>query len=65
MAEALFAFIEDQQGEWGTSFTNRRQDGAFGGDGGSACEQLSFGLMIENEWFRTYRIWSRASLVTK
>lgn len=65
MAEAMFAFIENQQEEWGTSFTDHRLRGAAGGDGDFAKEELAFGLMIENDSFGIYRIWSRAWLVTK
>jgi hypothetical protein len=61
--EVLWRFVEH--------FTQRHRagdydlDGALGGDGDWASEQLGFGLMVENEYHSIYRIWTRAWLVTK
>lgn len=64
--EALCCFAYSEIEKWGSSFfTNKGLWGKFGGDGYMAKEQLSFGFMIENNYFGVYRIWSRAWLVTK
>lgn len=66
IAEALWTFIETERKRWGTSWMeDRGLGGTFGGDGHFACEQLAFGLMVENDYHGIYRIWSRAWLVTK
>jgi hypothetical protein len=65
MPEALYAFIDNQRNEYGTFFGEPKLERKFGGDGDYAREQLSFGFMVENEYFSVYRIWSRAWLVTK
>lgn len=65
MAEACWAFISGQKKRWGTDFTSPKLNGKFGGDGDYAREELSFGLMVENNYHNIYRIWSRAWLVTK
>lgn len=68
IVEALWSFIEQERKRWGTSF---HQDGVkglcglFGGDGDFAREELSFGFILENDYYNIYRIWSRAWLVTK
>ena len=66
--QALWHFIEQEKERFGTSFGECRQnrlEGVFGGDGERACEELSFGLMLENSYHHVFRIWSRAWLVTK
>src|SRR4030042_421392 len=66
MPEALYAFTDNQRKTWGTFFRESpKLEGKFGGDGHYAREELSFGLMIENDYFNVYRIWSRVWLVTK
>lgn len=61
--EVLWRFVEH--------FSRRHRageydlDGALGGDGDWASEELGFGLMVENEYHSIYRIWTRAWLVTK
>lgn len=66
MADTLWSFIEREQRRWGTSWMDDRGlHGKFGGDSHFACEELAFGFMLENEYHRVYRIWSRAWLVTK
>ncbi len=66
IAEALWTFIETERKRWGTSWMeDKGLGGTFGGDGHFACEQLAFGLMVENDYHKIYRIWSRAWLVTK
>lgn len=63
--QALYAFIDSERHKYGTFFGEPKLEGKFGGDGNYAREQLSFGFMVENEYFGVYRIWSRAWLVTK
>lgn len=66
--EALWSFIQNERERWGTSFQqdgNKGLQGLFGGDGNFAREELSFGFMLENNYYNIYRIWSRAWLVTK
>jgi|SRR3989344_8096551 len=63
--EALLGFIEVEKKKYGTSFFSRSLEGLFGGDGDSMREELNFGFALENEYYRIYRIWSRAWLVTK
>lgn len=65
MADTLWSFIEHEKKRWGTSWGSGGLSGKFGGDGHFACEQLSFGIMVENDYHHIYRIWSRAWLVTK
>ena len=68
MAEALWSFIEQESGHWGTKFWQDGEkglQGLFGGDGDFAREELAFGFMLENDYHHVYRIWSRAWLVTK
>jgi hypothetical protein len=51
---------------WGTSsFEDKGLYKKFGGDGDMKREELAFGLIVENEYYGIYRIWSRAWLVTK
>ncbi|MCL5409628.1 MAG: hypothetical protein M1607_02080 [Patescibacteria group bacterium] len=64
MPEALWTFIEHEKKEWGTFFGSPKLEGQFGGDSYFAREELSFGIMVENDFDRIYRIWSRAWLVT-
>jgi hypothetical protein len=64
--ETLWQFVEAEKTHWGTNFwDNQGLSGLFGGDGDFAREELSFGLMVENDYYHIYRIWSRAWLVTK
>lgn len=65
MPEAFWGFIEHEWNDWGTSFRSSKLAGKFGGDGDFAREELSFGFMVENDYHRVYRVWSRAWLVTK
>lgn len=63
---ALDAFMDAERQRWGTTWMkDQGLHGMFGGDGDFACEELAFGLMVENEYYGVYRIWSRAWLVTK
>jgi hypothetical protein len=64
LGDALFAFIQGEQDEWGTGMGGKLS-GAMGGDGDWAKESLCFGFMVENGYQGVYRIWSRAWLVTK
>ena len=61
----LLKFMETEREKFGTSFGDPRIEGKMGGDGNYAREALSFGFMVENEYHKVYRIWSRAWLVTK
>ena len=63
--EALWEFMESEKDRFGTCFGDPRIEGKMGGDGDCAREKLGFGFMIENEYHQTYKIWSRAWLVTK
>jgi hypothetical protein len=54
-------FIAEQREKW----SGRKLRGTAGGDGDWAKEWLAFGFMVENWYWRVYRIWSRAWLVTK
>ena len=65
IGEALWEFIELEKERFGTSWGDPRIEGKMGGDGDFAREELSFGFMVENEYHKVYRIWSRAWLVTK
>lgn len=68
IVETLWSFIQHERERWGTSFWQDREkglQGLFGGDGNYAREELSFGFMLENGYYRVCRIWSRAWLVTK
>ena len=68
VVETLWLFIESERKRWGTSFTQDKEKGLrglFGGDGDFAREELSFGFMLENNYYNICRIWSRAWLVTK
>ncbi|OGZ94946.1 MAG: hypothetical protein A2847_02070 [Candidatus Sungbacteria bacterium RIFCSPHIGHO2_01_FULL_50_25] len=66
IVEALWSFIKQERKRWGTSWMDDKGlGGKFGGDGDFACEELAFGFMLENDYHRVYRIWSRAWLVTK
>lgn len=64
LGDAMWEFMEHQRRKYGTGFG----DGLslmFGGDGDFAQEELSFGFMLENQYFDISRIWSRGWLVTK
>lgn len=63
--EAMWGFVQTEKKKYGTRFGSPKLDGLFGGDGDFAREELSFGFMVENNYFGVYRIWSRAWLVTK
>lgn len=63
--EAMWGFMQTEKKKYGTSFDSQELDGKFGGDGDFAREELSFGFMVENNYFGVYRIWSRAWLVAK
>ena len=68
VVDALWWFINEERKCWGTSFQEDGKKGLrglFGGDGNFAREELSFGFMVENDYYHVYRIWSRAWLVTK
>lgn len=65
LPELLWRFVEDQQEFWGTGMNAPNLRGAMGGDGDYAKEELCFGLLVENAYWRVFRIWSRAWLVTK
>lgn len=65
IGESLWKFMESEKRRFGTSFGDSRIEGKMGGDGNYAREELSFGFMLENEYYQIYRIWSRAWLVTK
>jgi len=68
VVETLMTYIKHERKCWGTSFTQDGEKGLcglFGGDGCWRREQLSFGFMVENDYYSIYRIWSRAWLVTK
>ncbi len=54
-------FLAEQQEKW--SWSNLR--GTAGGDGDWAKERLAFGVMVENWYWRVYRLWSRPWLITK
>ncbi len=57
-------FVSLNEAHYGTGMSSKLY-GAMGGDGDWAKESLCFGFMIENEYHRICRIWSRAWLVTK
>jgi hypothetical protein len=66
LGEALNGFMDVEKERYGTCFWDSpKLDGKMGGDGNFAREELSFGFMVENEYFNVCRIWSRAWLVTK
>jgi hypothetical protein len=54
-------FLAEQRTKW----TWQRMRGTAGGDGDWAKEWLAFGFMVENWYWRIYRMWSRPWLVTK
>jgi hypothetical protein len=63
--EAMWGFMQTEKKKYGTYFGSPTLAGKFGGDGDFAQEELSFGFMVENNYYGVYRIWSRAWLVTK
>jgi len=63
--DALWKFMDSEKRRLGTGMGDPRISGKMGGDGDYAKEMLSFGFMLENEYYQIYRIWSRAWLVTK
>ncbi len=66
IGELLYGFIESERAYWGTSFSDSpKLNGKFGGDADFMREELSFGFMVENNYYDVCRIWSRAWLVTK
>lgn len=68
VADFMWEFMQFEKKRWGTSFTQDKEKGLaglFGGDGDFAREELSFGFMLENDYYGVCRIWSRAWLVTK
>ena len=65
VGEALWEFMDSEKRRFGTSFGDKRIEGKMGGDSNFAREELSFGFMLENQYYSIYRIWSRAWLVTK
>ena len=66
VGDLLYSFIESERAYWGTSFSNSpKLEGKFGGDGDFMREELSFGFIVENNYYDVCRIWSRAWLVTK
>jgi hypothetical protein len=65
LPQFLWAFMLSEIKQYGTSFGSPELAGKFGGDGHFAQESLSFGFMIENAYYKIYRIWSRAWLCTK
>lgn len=68
IGEILWEFMKKEVKRWGTSWMQDGEKGLrglFGGDGDFAREELSFGFMVENDYYHIYRIWSRAWLVTK
>lgn len=54
-------FIAEQEAKW----SSRDLDDAGGGDGDWAKGRIAFGFMVENGYWRVYRLWSRAWLITK
>jgi len=65
LGNALWEFMNAEAHRFGTMLGDPRIEGKMGGDGYFAREKLSFGFMLENDYHRVYRIWSRAWLVTK
>lgn len=65
MSDTLWNFMKKEREKYGTHFGSPKLAGLLDGDGDYAQEQLSFGFMVENNYFGVYRIWSRAWLVTK
>lgn len=66
LVTSFWLFIEAEKQRWGTFFGDSPElAGKFGGDGNYSREELCFGFMVENDYYRVYRIWSRAQLVTK
>lgn len=65
MSDVLWDFMENECKKYGTYFGAPKLNGLFGGDGNFAQEELCFGFMVENNYYRVYRLWSRAWLVTK
>ena len=66
--ESMWSFINSQRKRWGIHFWQDIETGLagmFGGDGDMMREELSFGLIIENDYYGIFRLWSRAFLVTK
>lgn len=64
LGQLLWAFIEFEQQRHGGGYSSSLS-GCLGGDGDWARETLCFGFMVENACHRIYRLWSRATLVTK
>jgi hypothetical protein len=68
VGQFIIRFVKGQRRKWSDPNGNPysiRLDGLFGGDGDFAREALCFGLMVENQPWSVYRVWSRAWLVTK
>jgi hypothetical protein len=62
--ELLKRFVAEHVDRFGP-FGPESLGGVLGGDGDWAYERLSFGMMMENEYWQAYRIWGRAWLVLK
>lgn len=62
LKDAIAAFVEAERTYW---YETASLSGTLGGDGDWAKEYLGFGFMVENNWHRIYRLWSRPYLVTK
>jgi hypothetical protein len=54
-------FMSEQDQKWSSYDLDR----AGGGDGDWAKGRLAFGFMVENGYWRVYRLWSRVWLITK
>ena len=67
MGELFWLFIEQEKIKWGIWPTRgiEKLEGTFGGDGNDTHERLRFGIMLENDWKNTIRIWSDAFLLRK
>lgn len=61
IGEVVEAFLEHEIAAWDEATLH----GCLGGDGDWAYETLAFGLMVENDYYGIYRVWSRPRLVTK
>ena len=66
-AEVLWQFMEAERKRWNTTIFSGPQPlkGMFGGDGHYACEELRFGIIVENDYFHVCRMISNAWLLTK
>jgi hypothetical protein len=64
IADLLWTFVERESRRYAGAFPPEL-GGVLGGDGDWAKEALCFGLMVENQPWLAYRIWTRAWLVTK